>query len=162
MAKPGLSCGSRVRAKHAKPRLKLYHAWLVKTRAAVPDGTGTAKAIDYTLNRWPALSRYADSGHLPIDNNPVENAIRPIAIGKWMRRRRSFCLVFRVFHLSTGINDKENIFKSFHLVRGQLLHLFVRFSSKKGAGAAPVNVSSRCCSQFRRCPSRFALSRIGH
>ena len=68
--------------RHAKPRLKLYHAWLVKTRAAVPDGTGTAKAIDYPLNRWPALSRYADSGHLPIDNNPVENAIRPIAIGK--------------------------------------------------------------------------------
>ena len=50
--------------------------------AAVGDGTGTAKAIDYTLNRWPALARYADSGHLPIDNNPVENAIRPIAIGK--------------------------------------------------------------------------------
>lgn len=42
----------------------------------------TPCAIDYTLNRWPALSRYADSGHLPIDNNPVENAIRPIAIGK--------------------------------------------------------------------------------
>ena len=71
-----------MRAKHAKPRLKLYHAWLVEARAAVPDGTGTAKAIDYTLNRWPALTRYADTGHLPIDNNPVENAIRPIAIGK--------------------------------------------------------------------------------
>lgn len=32
--------------------------------------------------RWPALQRYANSGNLPIDNNPVENAIRPIAIGK--------------------------------------------------------------------------------
>uniref|UniRef100_UPI000485C819 IS66 family transposase n=1 Tax=Pseudoduganella violaceinigra TaxID=246602 RepID=UPI000485C819 len=32
--------------------------------------------------RWPALVRYADSGTLPIDNNAVENAIRPIAIGK--------------------------------------------------------------------------------
>ena len=71
-----------MRAKHAKPRLKLYHAWLVEARAAVPDGTGTAKAIDYTLNRWPALTRYADTGHLPIDHNPGENAIRPIAIGK--------------------------------------------------------------------------------
>jgi hypothetical protein len=72
----------RLRAKHAKPRLKLYHAWLVKTRATVPDGAGTAKALDYTLNRWPALIRYAETGHLPIDNNPVENTIRPIAIGK--------------------------------------------------------------------------------
>jgi hypothetical protein len=70
------------KALRAKPRLRLYHAWLVKTRAAVPDRTGTAKAIDYTLNRWPALIRYAETGHLPIDNNPVENAIRPIAIGK--------------------------------------------------------------------------------
>lgn len=70
----------RFRAKHAKSRL--YHAWLVKTRAAVPDGTDTAKAIDYTLKRWPALVRCAETGHLPIDNNPVENAIRPIAIGK--------------------------------------------------------------------------------
>ena len=31
---------------------------------------------------WSALSRYASSGNLPIDNNPVENSIRPIAIGK--------------------------------------------------------------------------------
>jgi hypothetical protein len=30
--------------------------------------------------RWPALQRYAASGSLPIDNNPVENAIRPFAI----------------------------------------------------------------------------------
>ena len=72
----------RWRAQHALPRLRLYHAWLVKTRAAVPDGTGTAKALDYTLHRWPALTRYAETGHLPIDNNLVENAIRPIAIGK--------------------------------------------------------------------------------
>jgi hypothetical protein len=39
-------------------------------------------AMDYSLKRWPALSRYAPSGDLPIDNNPVENVIRPIAVGK--------------------------------------------------------------------------------
>jgi len=38
--------------------------------------------LDYTLKRWPALIRYAETGHLPIDNNPVENCIRPIALGK--------------------------------------------------------------------------------
>jgi hypothetical protein len=48
----------------------------------VANGGGTAKAIDYSLKRWAALSRYATAGHLPIDNNPVENTIRPIAIGK--------------------------------------------------------------------------------
>jgi len=72
----------RLRAQHAMPRLTLYHAWLLKTRASVPDGSGTAKAMDYTLKRWDALARYAGTGHLPIDNNVIENDIRPIAIGK--------------------------------------------------------------------------------
>ena len=70
------------RARHAQPRRRLYHAWLVTTRLTVPDGCGAAKAIDYTLRRWPALRRYAATGHLPIDNNPAENVIRPIALGK--------------------------------------------------------------------------------
>jgi transposase len=34
------------------------------------------------LNRWAALTRYIDDGDLPIDNNWVENQIRPIAIGR--------------------------------------------------------------------------------
>jgi hypothetical protein len=37
---------------------------------------------------------------------------------KWLCRRHSFCLVFRVFHLSTGINYKENIFKALILLGG--------------------------------------------
>jgi hypothetical protein len=72
----------RLRAKHAKPRLKLFHAWLLKTRAQAPGGSGTAKAVDYSLKRWEALARYAETGHLPIDNNALENDIRPIAVGK--------------------------------------------------------------------------------
>ena len=58
------------------------HDWLLETRVKVANGGGTAKAIDYSLKRWAALSRYATDGRLPIDNNPVENTIRPIAIGK--------------------------------------------------------------------------------
>ena len=38
--------------------------------------------LDYSLKRWAALSRYATDGRFPIDNNPVENIIRPIAIGR--------------------------------------------------------------------------------
>ena len=49
---------------------------------ASPDGSATAKAIGYTLKRWRALTRYLDDGELPIDNNWVENQIRPIAIGR--------------------------------------------------------------------------------
>jgi len=77
---------AQLRQTQAQPKLAAFHDWLIKTRAGIADGTGTAKAIDYSLNRWPALSRYASAGNLPIDNNPVENEIRPIAIGKknWM------------------------------------------------------------------------------
>jgi len=72
----------QLRQNEARPRLDAFHAWLLETRIRVADGGGTAKALDYSIKRWPALIRYADSGVLPIDNNPVENAIRPIAIGK--------------------------------------------------------------------------------
>lgn len=72
----------QVRQEKAKPLLMAWHSWLIHTRKAVADSSATAKALDHTLKRWPALIRYVDSGTLPIDNNPVENAIRPIAIGK--------------------------------------------------------------------------------
>ena len=40
------------------------------------------QAIEYALGQWPALSVYLSDGRVEIDNNPVENAIRPTAIGK--------------------------------------------------------------------------------
>jgi len=70
------------RQAHAKPLLTTFHTWLINTRRTVANGSSTAKALDYSLKRWPALIRYVDSGILPIDNNPVENNIRPIALGK--------------------------------------------------------------------------------
>lgn len=72
----------QLRQEHAQPRLDALHGWLLATRHTVAEGSGIAKAIDYSLKRWPALARYASSGDAPIDNNPIENAIRPIAIGK--------------------------------------------------------------------------------
>ena len=71
-----------LRERHAVPALADLHEWLLTTQSSVANGSGTAKAIEHALKRWPALQRYASSGSLPIDNNPVENAIRPIAIGK--------------------------------------------------------------------------------
>jgi len=73
---------SHLRQMEALPLLESMHDWLLRTRVTVANGGGTAKAIDYSLRRWAALSRYATDGRLPIDNNPVENTIRPIAIGK--------------------------------------------------------------------------------
>lgn len=73
---------TQLRQEHAHPQLQSMHDWLLQTRVNVANGGGTAKAIDYSLKRWEALRRYATDGRLPIDNNPVENTIRPIALGK--------------------------------------------------------------------------------
>jgi hypothetical protein len=66
----------------SQPILKDLYGWLIQTRTLTADGGASAKALDYILKRWPALIRYAETGHLPIDNNPVENSIRPIALGE--------------------------------------------------------------------------------
>lgn len=72
----------RHRAKHY-PR-KLY--WLKKVatgmRERVPPKSGLGKACDYLLRYWGALSAHVDHGETRLDNNLVENAIRPSAIGK--------------------------------------------------------------------------------
>ena len=72
----------QLRAEKSLPALDAMHGWLNQTRLQTANGGGSARALDYTLKRWKSLIRYAQTGHLPIDNNPVENVIRPIAIGK--------------------------------------------------------------------------------
>lgn len=71
-----------LRQQSAKPIADDLHTWLVANRQKVPDGTATAKAIDYSLKRWGALIRYLDDGAVPIDNNQVENQMRPWALGR--------------------------------------------------------------------------------
>ena len=71
-----------LRAEKSLPILASLYDWLQQTRLRTAPNTATAKAIDYSLKRWAALTRYAETGDLPIDNNPVENSIRPIALGK--------------------------------------------------------------------------------
>jgi transposase len=71
-----------IRQQKGKPAADALHAWLLAQRQRVPDGSATAKAINYSLGRWDALTRYLDEGAIPIDNNWVENQIRPIAIGR--------------------------------------------------------------------------------
>jgi transposase len=72
----------RLRKLRARPIADALHQWLTLHRQKVPDGAATAKAIDYSLKRWEALTRYLDDGNLPIDNNWVENRIRPVAQGR--------------------------------------------------------------------------------
>jgi transposase len=72
----------RIRQLRSRPIADTLRQWLMLHRQKVPDGSATAKAIDYSIKRWSALVRYVDDGNLPIDNNWVENRIRPIALGR--------------------------------------------------------------------------------
>jgi len=72
----------RIRHERAKPIAKQLHEWLVEQRQKLVKADVTAKAIDYSLGRWSALTRYLDDGNVPICNNAVENSIRPLALGR--------------------------------------------------------------------------------
>jgi transposase len=72
----------RVRQRKSRRVAAALHRWLIHQRGQVPDGSATAKAIDYSLKRWQALTRFIEDGDVPISNNWVENQIRPIALGR--------------------------------------------------------------------------------
>ena len=72
----------RIRQEKSSPILDALHNWMLAQRDRVPNGSATAKALDYSLKRWLALTRYLDDGAVPIDNNQVENQIRPWALGR--------------------------------------------------------------------------------
>ena len=79
-----LDCEQRLqmRQERSRPLWKELHVWLQLERTRVPDGSAIAKAIDYSLNHWDGLSRYLLDGAVPIDNNHIENQMRPWALGR--------------------------------------------------------------------------------
>jgi transposase len=72
----------QMRQERSKPLWDALHVWLQLERTRVPDGSAIAKAIDYSLNHWAGLGRYLLDGDVPIDNNYVENRMRPWALGR--------------------------------------------------------------------------------
>jgi transposase len=72
----------KIRQEKAKPVADALHQWLLLQRSKVPNGSATAKALDYSLKRWVALTHYLEDSQVPIDNNWCENQIRPAALGR--------------------------------------------------------------------------------
>jgi transposase len=71
-----------IRQEKSKPELALFKAWLQERLPRIPPKSLLGKAVAYTLGQWPRLEKYLDDGMLSIDNNFVENAIRPVALGR--------------------------------------------------------------------------------
>lgn len=70
------------RKQHALPILKELGVWMQKAYRDVLPGSAIGKALFYSLSRWNKLSLYATTDFLHLDNNPVENSIRPVVIGR--------------------------------------------------------------------------------
>jgi transposase len=80
----GLTADERlaVRQARSKPLWEELHLWLRLERGRVPEGSAIARAIDYSLNAWGALTAHLIDGRVPVDNNHVENLMRPWAMGR--------------------------------------------------------------------------------
>jgi transposase len=70
------------RASHHQMVVARLHRALNKLQPRYLPQSPMGQAIRYALNQWPALERFLEHGEVEIDNNLVENAIRPTAVGK--------------------------------------------------------------------------------
>jgi len=71
-----------LRQKESKPILMEIETWLNENLNQTLPQSPIGKAIAYTLTLWPRLKRYIEDGRFHIDNNLIENSIRPIALGR--------------------------------------------------------------------------------
>lgn len=71
-----------LRQQKAVPVLSMIEKWLKEQIIEVLPASAIGKAIAYSLRLWPSLTRYTEDGRLSIDNNLIENSIRPVALGR--------------------------------------------------------------------------------
>jgi hypothetical protein len=71
-----------LRQKRARPILDKIKTWLDDAVVKALPKSPLGEAIAYTLGLWPKLTTYLEDGHIEIDNNRAENAIRPFVIGR--------------------------------------------------------------------------------
>jgi len=71
-----------VRQERSCPLVVELEAWLREQRGKLSSKSDTAKAIHYSLKRWPALTRFLDDGRLCMSNNAAERILRCVAVGR--------------------------------------------------------------------------------
>jgi transposase len=62
--------------------VQALHSWLGAQLPLIPGSSTLAEAIRYALSRWEGLTRFLRDGRIELDTNPVERAIRPVALGR--------------------------------------------------------------------------------
>jgi transposase len=71
-----------LRLEQSLPVLQELETWMKKQLPEVLPKSSIGQAIAYTLGLWNRLTRYIDNGQVEIDNNLIENSIRPVALGR--------------------------------------------------------------------------------
>lgn len=72
----------KLRQEVIAPKLEELHDWMLKEYPKVTPRSPIGKALSYSMTRWKELTEFINDGRLEIDNNRIENHIRPIALGR--------------------------------------------------------------------------------
>jgi transposase len=72
----------QIRQEKSAPIMAAFKGWLDELSAGVAPKSALGKAIGYCFNQWVKLNRFIEHPDVPLDNNRVENAIRPFAVGR--------------------------------------------------------------------------------
>ena len=72
----------RVRQERSRPLIIELQTWLREQRARLSKNSDTTKAINYSLNRWDAFTRFLDDGRLCMSNNAAEPSCGPLPWGE--------------------------------------------------------------------------------
>ena len=103
------------RQEKSLPLLNQLKTWLTKSPQQVLPKTKLGEAIQYCLNQWHKLMRYTLDGHLAIDNNRAERAIKPFVIGRknWLFSQTS-----------TGANASAILYSIIETAKANDLNVF--------------------------------------
>ncbi len=72
----------RQRQSRSRPLVEALRGWLQQALALLSAKSPMAQALSYSLNHWQALTRFVDDGHIEMDNNAAERALRAVVLGR--------------------------------------------------------------------------------
>jgi transposase len=94
-----LASRARLRAERSRALIEKIRVW-AESQAVLPR-SGLGQAIRYLRELWPGLTRFLDDPRVPLDNNPVERALRGLVVGRknhYGSRSRRGCEVAALFY----------------------------------------------------------------
>ena len=141
-----------MRQEKAKPILTRFKVWM--DRQSVPPQSLLGKAIRYAQSEWPRLIVYLDDGRLNLDNNLVENAIRPFAVGRksWLFSATQDGATASANLYSLVVSARANGHNDYAYLKYVFTHLPAARTDEDIAALLPWNVSNDDLATMLRVP----------